>query len=203
MIDPSSTPNPPGDIAALRSGDRQALQDICSRAMPHLERAARTLMGDSLRARYRTSDLVQSALVEAISQLSEFRGTDEGEFVRWTQRILTNNIRDRRRFLAMAKRATGREEEVDLATLLRRDQAPVAALEDREQLWLAAQAIRRLPKDQQRVLHLVVLRGLSHKAAATTLARSEEACRALLARARAALIVEVTRLQQELRQRDV
>lgn len=88
------------------------------------------------------------------------------------------------------------------ATVLRQDPAPGAEVDDREQLLLAAQAMTRLPKDQQRVLHLVVLRGMSHKAAASALARSEDACRALLARARAALMVEVTRLRLEPRQRD-
>ena len=64
---------------------------------------------------------------------------------------------------------------------------------DREALLRMAKALRRLPLDQRRILQLVGLRGCSHAEAARLLGRSEGACRVLLARARAALLVTMAR----------
>jgi DNA-directed RNA polymerase specialized sigma24 family protein len=59
---------------------------------------------------------------------------------------------------------------------------------------LNASSSALLPADQQRILQIVVLRGGSHADAARTLNRSEGACRVLLTRARAALLIALARL---------
>ena len=54
----------------------------------------------------------------------------------------------------------------------------------------------RLPADQRRVLQIVALRGGTHAEAAQKLERSEGACRVLLARARAALLVAMAKADE-------
>ncbi|MCA8950931.1 MAG: sigma-70 family RNA polymerase sigma factor, partial [Planctomycetes bacterium] len=148
--------------------------------------------------RYRTSDLVQSALVEAIASMPAFRGTRESEFVGWTLRILERNALDRQRRLLARKRCVDREVGEGEGTVQLRELAldtasPSELAIDREQLIRIARAMRRLPTDQRRILQLIALRGASHAEAAELIGRSEGACRVLLARARAALVVALAR----------
>ena len=177
--------------------DRHLARLIAS-ATPVLQRAAPRLMGALLRQRYRTSDLVQSALVEVVASLPSFRGSHESEFVAWTMRILERNALDRRRRLLALKRCVDREHgEGDgafcLQELVGQSASPSQAAMNREELVRIARAMRELPVDQQRILQIVALRGGTHAEAACQLQRSEGACRILLARARAALTVAIAR----------
>lgn len=174
------------------------LARLVASATPVLRKAAPRLMGDVLRRRYRTSDLVQSALVEAIASLPSFRGTRESEFVGWTLRIMERNALDRQRRLLARKRRVDREHgEGDgffrLQELAGDSVSPSQVAIDREGLVRIARAMRRLPADHRRILQIVALRGGTHADAARQLARSEGACRILLARARAALVVALAR----------
>src|SRR5690606_37057710 len=82
-------------LGLARAGHRSALGDLLEAARPQLIEAARASIGSRLRAKVRTSDLVQSALLEGLRSLDEFRGTSRSEFAGWLHRILENNVRDR------------------------------------------------------------------------------------------------------------
>jgi RNA polymerase sigma-70 factor (ECF subfamily) len=180
-------------IAAARAGDHAAIAELTAAVLPHLERVARVRLG-SLRARYRASDVVQSSVLEALSSLHTFRGNDDREFAHWLVRMLENNIRDRKRFVQRQRRSTAREATAsNLDVLAAPLRTPSAEASERDELVRVAAAMACLPRDQQQVLHLVVLRGLPHEEAAARMNRSAEASRALLARARAALAVRLSR----------
>lgn len=175
------------------------LSKLMATATPVLRRMAPRLMGAGLRQRCRESDLVQSALVEAIASIPTFRGKSEDEFVGWTLRIMERNAIDRQRRLMAAKRSIRREQdegEVSLQDLAAPAHSPSEAAVDREALLRIATAMRSLPADQRRVLQIVALRGGTHAEAATKLDRSEGACRVLLARARAALLVAMAKADE-------
>ncbi|MFK7739068.1 MAG: sigma-70 family RNA polymerase sigma factor [Planctomycetota bacterium] len=179
-----------------RGKARLSLSRLVENAIPVLRRAAPGLMGAALRERCNTSDLVQSALVEALSSLPSFRGRDDSEFVGWALRIMERNAIDRRRRLNTKKRRIDREVPDDgltLQHLTASEGSPSKAAIDREELLLIAQALTTLPVDQQRILQIIALRGGSHAEAARVLERSEGACRVLLSRARAALLVAMAR----------
>jgi RNA polymerase sigma-70 factor (ECF subfamily) len=172
------------------------LDRMVERAMPILRRAAPGLMGAMLRQRCRTSDLVQSALADAVRSFPQFAGKDEADFVGWTMRIMERNSIDRRRRLLADKRSIGRDvEDGDalLASMNANAPTPDQIAIDREALARMARALRKLPFEQRRVLQMVALRGCSHAEVAARLERSEGACRVLLARARAALLVAMAR----------
>ena len=86
------------------------LSKLVATATPALKRMAPRLMGAALRQRCRESDLVQSALVEAIASIPSFKGRGEDEFVGWTLRIMERNAIDRQRRLMAAKRSIKREQ---------------------------------------------------------------------------------------------
>lgn len=187
------------------SSDADAVQDLelsklVAEATPVLKRMAPRLMGAVLRQRCRTSDLVQSALVEAIASIPSFRGKNESEFVGWTLRIMERNALDRQRRLTARKRSVEREKpegELGLHNMAGDLHSPSEIAIDREELLRIAKAMRLLPADQRRVLQIVALRGGSHADAARTLGRSEGACRVLLARARAGLLVLMAKADKE------
>ncbi|HZN40505.1 MAG TPA: sigma-70 family RNA polymerase sigma factor [Planctomycetota bacterium] len=170
-------------------------EQLLASALRALNRKAPGLLGALLRQRCRTSDLVQSALVDAIRSFPRFRGHHESEFVGWTMRIMERNSLDRRRRLLAEKRSIDRDRAAadDPDGLASDQRTPSQLVSDREQLLRVARAMRRLPTDQRRVLQLVALRGRSHAEVAAQLGRSEGACRVLLARARAALLVTLAR----------
>jgi RNA polymerase sigma-70 factor (ECF subfamily) len=172
------------------------LDRMVERAMPILRRAAPGLMGALLRQRCRTSDLVQSALADAVRSFPQFAGQNESDFVGWTMRIMERNSIDRRRRLLADKRAVGRDAgngDAALAAVTTKAPSPGQIAIDREALARVARALRQLPFEQRQVLQLVALRGCSHAEVAKRLERSEGACRVLLARARAALLVALAR----------
>lgn len=179
--------------------DRELSQLVAS-ATPALQRLAPRLMGAVLRQRCRTSDLVQSALVEAIASIPSFRGESESEFVGWTLRIMERNALDRQRRLKARKRDIEREQpegDLGLHSLAGENHSPSQTAMDREELFRVATAMRRLPTEQRRILQIVALRGCSHAEAARQLDRTEGSCRVLLARARANLLITMARLESD------
>tara|TARA_R110002072_G_scaffold136285_2_gene278598 strand:+ start:26919 stop:27554 length:636 start_codon:yes stop_codon:yes gene_type:complete len=179
--------------------DRE-LSKLVASATPVLQRLAPRLMGAVLRQRCRTSDLVQSALVEAIASIPSFRGESESEFVGWTLRIMERNALDRQRRLTARKRDIDREQpegEFGLRGLVDGGHSPSQAAMDREELFRVAKAMRQLPTEQRRILQIVALRGCSHAEASRQLDRTEGACRVLLARARANLLVTMARMESD------
>jgi RNA polymerase sigma-70 factor, ECF subfamily len=178
--------------------DRE-LSQLVANATPVLQRLAPRLMGAVLRKSCRTSDLVQSALVEAIASIPSFRGESESEFVSWTLRIMERNALDRQRRLTARKRDVEREQPAyeGLRSLVDASNSPSQAAMDREELVRVAKAMRQLPVEQRRILQIVALRGSSHAEAARQLDRSEGACRVLLARSRANLLVTMAQMESD------
>jgi RNA polymerase sigma-70 factor, ECF subfamily len=184
-------------LSAARTGNRSELGRLFEAARPRLADAARSLVGPGARERVRTSDLVQSALLEGLQGLGSFRGTTQGEFASWLHRILENNLRDRDRYFRATRRGGNRKPVTcDLDELVgAREPKPADAAVATESLVQLSQAIGRLGRDHQRILLLCVTRGLSHEEVSEVMGRSEGASRVLLARARASLLVELDRLR--------
>lgn len=102
----------PGTIDLLRSwhaGSRTALEDLLARHLPWIRDYVRRRLGEKLRARDETLDLVQEAVVDVLEYGPRFEITDEGCFRSLLARIVENNIRDRDKYLNRACRDAGRE----------------------------------------------------------------------------------------------
>lgn len=182
-----------------RAGDRSALARIIEGAHGQLAEAARAVLGTPLRAKVRTSDLVQSALLEGLRSLEDFRGTSEAEFAGWLYRILENNLRDRDRYFRATRRDRGRETPLSELHTLAASQTPSPADEAiaAEFLLRVSEALSRLPAEYQRSLLLCLTRDVSHEEAGRILGKSAGASRVLLARARARLLAELERQDGE------
>jgi RNA polymerase sigma-70 factor (ECF subfamily) len=80
-----------GDAVLVRrakDGDRAALEALCERHAPRIERLARHLLRDPEDAR----DAAQESLAKLCVRLKQFRG--ESQFSTWLHRLVVNTCRD-------------------------------------------------------------------------------------------------------------
>jgi RNA polymerase sigma-70 factor (ECF subfamily) len=82
-------------VTRAKDGDRQALEALCARHAPKVERLARHLLRNPDDA----SDAAQEALAKLCIRLKQFRG--ESQFSTWLHRLVVNTCRD-----AAERRAT-------------------------------------------------------------------------------------------------
>ena len=201
MTDPTRPARPTLDdlLERLHAGDTQALAVLLERNQARLEAQAKRHMGPHLRGRVRPSDILQSTYLRVLNSLPGFQGTTDEEFSHWVGRILQHTVATRLRYHSAAKRELDREQPVDVAELDPEDPRhhPSTAASYSEELLRIARAMQALPKDYVRILTLHMDPDQTHERTAALLGRSEGACRVLLARARAALMVRLQRGEGE------
>ncbi len=88
-------------ITRAKDGDKLALEALCARHAPRVERVARHILDDPEDAR----DASQEALTKVCARISQFRG--ESQFTTWLHRLVVNTCRD------VAQRRRYHEELVD------------------------------------------------------------------------------------------
>jgi RNA polymerase sigma-70 factor, ECF subfamily len=86
-------------VRRAKDGDRAALEALCARHAPRVERLARHLLRDPEDA----SDAAQDALAKLCVRLQQFRG--DSQFSTWLHRLVVNTCRD------AAERRTSRTHE--------------------------------------------------------------------------------------------
>jgi RNA polymerase sigma-70 factor (ECF subfamily) len=82
-------------VKRAKDGDPKALEALCARHQPQVERLARRLLGDREDAR----DAAQESLAKLCARLRQFRG--EAAFTTWLHRLVVNTCHD-----AAARRKT-------------------------------------------------------------------------------------------------
>ena len=75
-------------VTRAKDGDRLALEALCARHAPRVERLARHLLRDPEDAR----DAAQDALAKVVVRLPQFRG--DSQFSTWLHRLVVNTCRD-------------------------------------------------------------------------------------------------------------
>jgi RNA polymerase sigma-70 factor (ECF subfamily) len=75
-------------VTRAKDGDARALEVLCARHAPRVERLARRILHDREDAR----DAAQEALAKLCTRLGQFRG--ESQFATWLHRLAVNTCRD-------------------------------------------------------------------------------------------------------------
>lgn len=163
----------------------------------------RARLGERLRAKETSQDLVQSICREVLTDLGGFEDRGGSSFRDWLLRAAENKIVDKARFWGRERRAAAREVPLDAATGDSGDDArllaqvyslasPSRAAVAHEELARLERAFRELPDDYRSAIVLSRVHGLSGTELAAKLGRSEGATRTLLSRAlaRLALVME-------------
>jgi RNA polymerase sigma-70 factor (ECF subfamily) len=138
------------------------------------------------------SGVVQQTLLEAHRGIDQWRGKNNGQKAAWLRRILANNLTDEMRRLGAACRDVSREISLEAALddssgrlescLVADESSPSRKIIREEQLLRMADALRRLPEDQQRAIELHHLKGLPLAQVAADMGRSKGAVASLVFR---------------------
>jgi RNA polymerase sigma-70 factor (ECF subfamily) len=81
-------------VERVKSGDREALDELCSRFLPALKRWASGRLPRWTRDLMDTDDLVQETVVRAIKRLDGFEPRHEGALQAYFRQAIVNRIRD-------------------------------------------------------------------------------------------------------------
>lgn len=81
-------------VRRAREGDRAALDDLCARYLPRLQRWAHGRLPGWARGAVDTQDLVQLTLAQVIRRIDAFDPHHEGAFQAYVRQALLNQIRD-------------------------------------------------------------------------------------------------------------
>ena len=190
-VNPSEEPTPAAILSASQ-GDPASIADLLRAYLPRLQRFVHLRLGEQLRKREDTLDIVQSTVRELLEE-KQFEVRGEIEFRAWLFQAALNKIREKVRFHGADKRAMEREVGVstqgafDLGEAVRDLATPSRVAMAREELDRLEAAFGQLTEPQREVLTLSRVAGLPHAVIAERLGKSEVAVRQLLVRAMAAL----------------
>lgn len=170
-------------LQEARAGDAATLGRLLELYRRYLALLARVQIGHRLQGKVDASDIVQETFLEAHRNFPRFRGTSEGELVRWLRQILAANLADLlRRYLGARARDVRLEREIEDAFdrssvlldrgLVARQSSPSQQAERREQAVILADALDQLPDDYRDVLVLRHLEGLTFPQVAERMGRS-------------------------------
>jgi len=188
-------------VSSAQKGDRSALEQLCNVYAERIRRIVRLRVGPELRAQLESMDLVQDALIAAVTSLKDFKHHDDGDFMRWLAKIAENRIRDRVDHIHAAKRDIRRQvrleggenesssRKLNLSVPVVTT-TPSVLLARREELDRLEKAMHRLRDDYREVLILAKIEGLSHEQISDRMNKSPAAVAKLLSRAIVALANE-------------
>jgi len=191
-------------VEEARGGDRQAIDALMSQHLDGLTSFVRLRLGDGLRRRETSLDLVQSVCREVLGDLDRFEYRGASSFRNWLYKRAETKIHGKARFWGREKRDMQREQRLsDLtprgasAAELDQDERLLAQLASfsspshqataREELERVETAFASLAEDQREVILLARVVGLPHAEVAREMGRTPAATRTLLSRALARL----------------
>lgn len=166
---------------------------LTSHAQRLLE-SVRAELGDRLRTRLESQDVMQQVYLDALNNIDKFVSQGHDSFFRWLHRIALNRICDAdRKAFKTTKRAgelrVGDMVPADASVLNLLDHLPVSmsgpvTTADREdRVKLLQQAIEQLSPDHRQVLELRYLKQLSVEETAERMERTDRAIRSMSVRA--------------------
>jgi RNA polymerase sigma-70 factor, ECF subfamily len=176
-------------IGRAQAGDEMALNELCVRYLPRLQRWAHGRLPPSARSAHDTFDLMQDALIQVVQRIHMFYPRHEGAFQAYVRHALLNRIRD----LARQEKRRGQAVPFDTPHASA-DPSPCDEAIGSEFLERYEAALARLrPSDRQAITARVEL-NLSDVDAAAALGKpSAAAARMAVSRALVRLAQEMAR----------
>src|SRR6266566_2111281 len=84
-------------LARARAGDELALNDLCTRYLPRLQKWAHGRLPQWARGALDTHDIVQDTLAQVVQRLGSFEPRHDGAFQAFLRTSLLNRVRDQMR----------------------------------------------------------------------------------------------------------
>jgi RNA polymerase sigma-70 factor (ECF subfamily) len=182
-----------GLIERARNHDEGALTELFKVHTQRLLESVRSELGDRLRQRLESQDVMQQVYLDALNNIDRFVYRGQDSFFAWLRRIAVNRICDvDRRAFQTAKRGAevraadlGRDASMVrlLDQLTASQTSPSTAADVSDRVALLRQALNQLNEDQREVIRLRYLNQLNVAETAAKMDRSERAVRSLCVRA--------------------
>ncbi|MBN1419392.1 MAG: sigma-70 family RNA polymerase sigma factor [Planctomycetes bacterium] len=160
------------------AGDRGALEELLSRVRDPLERHVRLRVGPHLREWLEPADILQETFANALKSIEQFKGADEGAFLRWLKGIAEHVI-----LMAARSHRCRRLLFLDTEEVTLDDVSPSRGLRRVERFERLKRALESLSPEHREVIILARLKGLKAKEIAERMGRSPNAVALLLSRA--------------------
>jgi len=185
------------ELNAAREGDEDAANRLWERYYEKLIPAVRIRLGQKLRGKVETMDIVQNVFLEAVQSAENREFKSEGHFRAWINKLVENRIRKSARFFGQQKRDTNKERQLmdesgNIAapskTVAPR---PVSIVEEFDQLERMDAALEHMPTDIREVITMRYFDELSYAEIGGLIDKSEEAARKTVNRAVALLAKEM------------
>tara|TARA_B100000959_G_C14769003_1_gene536665 strand:- start:167 stop:769 length:603 start_codon:yes stop_codon:yes gene_type:complete len=177
------------ELHAARDGDDEAANRLWERYYEKLIPAVRIRLGQKLRGKMETMDVVQSVFCEAVRGADQRDFESEGHFRAWLNQLVENRIRKEARYFGRQKRDiqkeevflnTKREERRSDKTLSPR---PVSIVEHFDELARMELALEHVPADVREILVMRYFEELTYAEIGNRIEKSEEATRKIVNRA--------------------
>jgi RNA polymerase sigma-70 factor (ECF subfamily) len=183
-------------VAESQKGNRSALNELCDRYISRVLVAVRARLGDGLRRKVESWDIVQEVMIDAIRDVEDFSFRTEGAFLNYLNRVVENRIRDEADRWAAKKRHPDHEVQLDAARsnqsanpLQIADAGPtpsrIVALTD--ELTRLEAAITQLPDEYRDLIIAAKIEGRSYQELAEESGKTSDAIRMQVGRAMIAL----------------
>lgn len=182
-----------GLIARARQRDEAALTELLQAHAQRLLDSIRAELGDRLRQRLESQDVVQQVYVDVLNSIDQFVDRGHDSFFAWLRRIALNRICDVDRQAFQTLKRAGEVRAGDLGhddslnplfdALAGSLTSPSRAADRGNRGRLLRRALDQLSPDQREVIDLRYLRQLSVAETAAKMDRTERAVRSLCVRA--------------------
>ncbi len=187
-------------VTLAKSGDQSAIEKLYETYSGRILRIVRMRMGNELRGKMQSIDIVQEALFRSFRDLEKFTYKNEGDFLRWLSHIAENRIRDKITEIRAHMRDHRREQPLSNNNHLNDESAvhayapmdsatPSKILSKAEDMDKLERAMQRIKPEYREVILLTKVEGLTQKQAGEKMGKSPDAVRMLLARALNALSI--------------
>lgn len=182
-------------LEQAKRGSPEALDALYARCAGRLLAYIRLRMGQSLRARMESRDILQVTLLKSLEHIGEFQGNRTASLMAWLAKIADHEIRDRADYHHRQRRDAAREVAIETDAAL-----PAAARSAlthailSEEAQRVERALESLTPAHREIILLRKFEELSFADIGRRLGKSDDACRMLLARALTALTLTLAEL---------
>jgi RNA polymerase sigma-70 factor, ECF subfamily len=144
-------------VRRANAGDQDALDALCARYLPRLQRWAHGRIPPAARGAVQTHDLVQDTLLRVLERLPTFEPRHEGAFQGYVRTALWNRIRD----IARQYQRTGAPDPLD-SEVAGHDHSPLDLAIGQEMLDRYESALDRLRPEERDLIIARIEMGLPH-----------------------------------------
>jgi RNA polymerase sigma-70 factor (ECF subfamily) len=144
-------------VVRANAGDRDALEALCVRYLPRLQRWAHGRIPPAARGALQTHDLVQDTLLRVVERLPSFQPRHEGAFQGYVRTALWNRIRD----IARQYQRSGPPDPLD-TDMAGKEDSPIDVAIGHETLERYEAALDRLRPEEKELIIARIEMGLPH-----------------------------------------